>query len=110
MALAMFVAETQHLGEAEGRREHRANLILDADFDPLRDRDLALAREQRDLPHLAQVDAYGVVARPGVFLLARVWRARFGTRPGPRRVDHLDVVVAKEREDFVDLLASTPFR
>ncbi len=72
MALAMLVAETQHLGETEGRREHRADLILDADFDALRDRDLTLAREQRDLTHLAQVHAHGVVARTVVLVVADV--------------------------------------
>jgi hypothetical protein len=45
-----------------GRRpEHRGRDLLLRRFDPLRDRDLALAVEERDLPHLAQVHAHRVV-------------------------------------------------
>ena len=85
VALAMLVAEAQHLGEAERRREDGADLVLDAGLDALRDRDLALAREQRHLAHLAQVHAHGVVADAGVFVARRRRRAgERAWRPRPR--------------------------
>ena len=55
--------------------------LLDAGFDALRDRDLALAREQRHLAHLAQVDADGIVGDASV-LAARVGGARAGALRG----------------------------
>ncbi len=106
----VLVAETQHLGQPEGRREHRANLLFDADLDALRDRDLALARQQRNLPHLAQVDAHGIVARSGVLVFAGVVAGSSGgTRARTRRLDHLDVVVAKERQHLIDLVGGHHF-
>jgi hypothetical protein len=53
LALAQRIAESEHLLQAVGRPEHRAHLLVLARLDALRDGDLALAREQGDLAHLA---------------------------------------------------------
>src|SRR5262249_56595942 len=55
-------------------RDHR----LAASFNALGDRDFALAREQFDRTHLAQIHTHGIVCAFGrLFLLGRCKRLRF---------------------------------
>src|SRR6266702_8682562 len=116
LALLQPLSEIQDLLDGDGRGEHRGEDLLLALLDALRDLDLALAGEQGDRPHLAQVHAHRVVglAVAGVLLLlllrlllvlrlGRLWRlVRQLHLLGV--VDHLDVVVAEHRHDVVDLL------
>ena len=72
LLLAQLVAEVEDLLDRDRRVEHGLQHASLAVLDALRDLDLALAGEQRDRPHLAQVHAHGVVGlrvAVGVFLL-----------------------------------------
>ncbi len=73
-------------------QDHRVAAGLDA----LGDGDLALAAQQFDRAHLAQIHTDGIVrALDGFFLL-------FGNRPvGHRRIGFLDIVVLVVRLDGV---------
>src|SRR6266540_1253628 len=70
LALAEALAELEDLADRDRRRQDRGEDLLLALLDPLRNLDLALARQEGDRPHLAQVHAHGVVrlAVAGVLL------------------------------------------
>jgi hypothetical protein len=85
---------------AERGAQHRTLLRVLAGLDPHRDLDLALAREQRDLAHLAQVDAHRVVRGRVVDRL----RGRRATRRGPATRDHADAALADQRADLCELV------
>jgi len=104
-----------------GAENGGGHLVL-AFFDPLGERDLALAREERDPAHLAQVEAHrifgasdrarGEIDRLGravvvvlLGLLLRLPLADLGRQPpGLGRVDDLDVHRAEHHHDVVELV------
>src|SRR6266545_2914916 len=111
------LAEIEDLADGDRRREDRGEHLLLALLDPLRDLDLALAREQGDRAHLAQVHADGIVglAVAGVLLLllllglVRVLFLRLGRLVRQLHlllgaVHDLDVVLAEHRHHVVDLV------
>ncbi len=96
-------------------------------LDALGDLDLALAREERDAPHLAQVHPYRVVALrvvpvdlffglrggrrllaiAGALLLCLLLDDALGRDLHLRRgVDDLDVLVAQDAEDVIHLVGA----
>ena len=89
-------ANAQHLAMPNGVADHRVAAGVLARLDALRDLDLALAREQRDLAHLAQVDAHGIVAVRLVDVLGRRARRRARASRTPARHD-AEAALAEER-------------
>ena len=90
MSLRSSSADREHLAHAERRAEHGALLRVLARLDAQRDLDLALAREQRDLAHLAQVDAHRIVGGRVVDRLrAAPSGAARGRRPATTRMPAL---------------------
>jgi hypothetical protein len=93
--LLELLGQQQYLAQAKGRSEDRELAGVLTLLDALGDGDLALAREQGDLAHLAQVDADRVV---GGAVLVR------GTAPGRAAqrcrlllgLDHADPVLAEQ--------------
>ena len=126
LVLPQLVAEIDDLADGDRRIEDRREDHVLARLDPLGDLDLALAREERYAPHLAQVHAYRVVALRvvpvEVFLVLRSRRRLIavagdlllrvlllGDALGRdlhlgRRVDDLDVLVAQHSEHVVHLV------
>src|SRR6266498_1996438 len=111
------LAEIEDLADGDRGREDRGEHLLLALLDPLRDLDLALAREQGDRAHLAQVHADGIVglAVAGVLLLllllglVRVLLLRLGRLVRELHlllgaVHDLDVVLAEHRHHVIDLV------
>src|SRR6266511_2072882 len=108
------LAALDHLGGLD-RALDLGRLLLDL-LDPLRDLDLALARQEGDRSHLAQVHAHGVVrlAVAGVVLLLLLLLLvrlllGLGRLVGELllllgAVHDLDVVLAEHRHDVVDLV------
>src|SRR6266508_2638371 len=116
LALAEPLAQLEDLADGDRRREDRGEDLLLALLDPLRDLDLALARQEGDRSHLAQVHAHGVVrlAVAGVVLLLLLLLLvrlllGLGRLVGELHlllgaVHDLDVVLAEHRHDVVDLV------
>ncbi len=104
-----------------GAEDCGRDLVL-ALFDALGERDFALAREERDAPHLAQIEADGVLGAPDrtrrevdrlrrtvvVVLLGLLLRLALadlgGQAAGLRRVDDLDVHRAEHHHDVIELV------
>ena len=105
LAAAQLLPEREQIAGAERRPDGGVEHLLLAALDALRERDLALAGEQRHLPHLAQVRAHRVVRAR---LLAVVVRARGLRDPvhAVRRVHHRDLGLAEDRHHLVELLAA----
>src|SRR6266511_3871583 len=116
LALAEPLAQLEDLADGDRRREDRGEDLLLALLDPLRDLYLALARQEGDRSHLAQVHAHGVVrlAVAGVVLLLLLLLLvrlllGLGRLVGELHlllgaVHDLDVVLAEHRHDVVDLV------
>ena len=107
LARAQALGQPRHLLRGHGRAGDDAHDGLLAALDALGDLDLALAREQRHRPHLAQVHADGVVrlvqgARGEVELGA--FLALLGFPELLLRVDDLDPHLAEHGEDVVQLV------
>ena len=60
---AQLVAQAEDLLDRDGGLQHHLQHAPVALLDALGDLDLALAREQRDRPHLAQVGPHGIAGR-----------------------------------------------
>src|SRR5262249_10014406 len=93
LVLAQLLGHREHPAHAIRGAEHRALLRVLAGLDAHRDLDLALARAQRDLTHLAQIDAHGIVGGRIVDHL----RGRRAPRRGPAARHHPDPGLADER-------------
>src|SRR5471032_631529 len=130
LALLETLADLDDLLDGDGRVQNRLENFLLAVLDALRDLHLALAGEERNRAHLAQVHAHRVVRlRVGVFLFLALGtlggRGLFGFL-GRRRlrigllrlrqldlvglVDDGDVVVAEHRHHVVDLVGADDVR
>ena len=103
LAGAETLRQLEQLHEAVGRSRERQLLIVDPGFDALRDLDFAFAREQRDLPHLSQIDADGV---DRAHVVAEVVARRSRARACRARRHHRDIVVAQDLDDGVDLVGA----
>src|SRR6185437_8445027 len=121
LALAQALADLEQFLDGDRAVEHGLQHLALAVLDALGDLDLALAGEQRDRAHLAQVHADGVArARVRVllvlvdlFLLVLFTDAEaFALRrliddvgaAAARAVDDLDAVIAERRQPAVDLI------
>ncbi len=97
-----LVGEVEDRAHGHRRADHRNDALALAGLDALGDLDLALAGEQRDLAHLAQVDADRIV-RAGVVVdvairARRVLALRLG---GAGRHDR-DALLAEDRAHLFD--------
>ena len=119
---AQLLAQLTESLDGEVRAEDGGRDLVLAFFDALGERDLALAREERDAPHLAQVEAYRVLGAPDrarrevdrlgrpvvvvlLGLLLRLPLTNLGGQPaGLRRVDDLDVHRPEHHHDVVELV------
>jgi hypothetical protein len=102
LALAQQVPEREQAAHAERCSDAGVEHALLTAFDALREHHLALAREQRDLPHLAQVDAHRVV---GARIFLVVYGARLAnTLDAIRAVHDRDLGLAEDGHHLVELL------
>ena len=76
------LGDREYLLNAPGRTHGGPLAVVDAGLDALGDLDLALPGQQRDLAHLAQVDADRIV---GGTLEVGARRRRLAQRPAQRR-------------------------
>ena len=125
LLLAQLVAELEDLLDRDRAVEHDLQHPALAVLDALGDLDLALAGEQRDRAHLAQVHAHGVVGLGEAVLLLllapplppRRWRSRLSSSSASGAVDalvgdldlaggvdDLDALAAQRRQPVVDLV------
>ena len=125
--LAEVVADDADLLDGQGGREDGTGRLVLALLDALGQRDLALAREEGDAPHLAQVEPDGVFRAPhgarrqvdaagldGLVVvglgIGGLARGLAGEPVRLGRVHHLDVHGAEEHHDVVELIEGDDVR
>ena len=105
-----FLAPVEDIADGGRRSADRADHLFASGFDPLGDGDFALARQQFDRAHLAQVHAHRIVCTTDVIIdIAALFALRCGVALRRRllgflRLDDIDAELGEHGHRILDLL------